>query len=204
MATLITDATLEERLRDERRAAGTDHHDEVWDGVYVMSPSPTNEHQMIVADLLMALGEAIRRPGLGVVLPGVNLAGFQGDWEQDYRVPDVAVFLQNTAAANCGTHWRGAADFLIEVISPGDLTREKIPFYSRIGVRELLMIERQPWGLELYRHQEGSLVRVGESSLASGGVLPSRVLPLEFELVPAEPRPQIRVVHPESGRAWLA
>ncbi len=203
MATLITDSTLEERLRDERRAAGADHHDEVWEGVYVISPLPNNEHQDIVTELAAVLVEAVRRPGLGRALAGVNLAGFQDDWEHDYRAPDVVVFLQNTAAENRDTHWRGAADFVVEVASPGDLTREKIPVYSRISVRELLIVERQPWGLELYCRQEGALVRVGESTLPSREVVASRVLPLEFQLVPGSSRPQIRVVHVESRREWM-
>jgi hypothetical protein len=34
-------------------------------------------------------------------------------------------------------------------------------------------------------------------------VFSSQVLPLQFQLIAGDPRPQIRVVHPESGRQWL-
>jgi hypothetical protein len=40
------------------------------------------------------------------------------------------VFLAEGKAVYCGTHWRGAADFLVEIISHGERTRDKIPFYS--------------------------------------------------------------------------
>ena len=43
MATLVIDPPLEQRLREDRHARGADHHDEVWNGVYVMTPMPNNE-----------------------------------------------------------------------------------------------------------------------------------------------------------------
>ena len=101
------------------------------------------------------------------MFPGVNLSDRDKGWEQNYREPDVAVFLRDGKAINCGTHWRGAADFLVEIISPGERTREKIPFYSSLGVVELLIIDRDPWTLELYRHQNGQLAKVGQSTLAA-------------------------------------
>ena len=93
-----------------------------------------------------------------------------------FREPDVAVFLRNTKAIDCGTHWRGAADFLVEIISPGERTREKIPFYSGIGVVELLIVDREPWTLELYCHQDGQLTKVGQSTVAAPKFSPARRL----------------------------
>ena len=88
---------------------------------------------------LFILREVIRRPRLGQVFPGVNLSDRDDDWKQNFREPDVAVFLRDGKAINHGTHWQGAADFLVEIISPGERTRDKIPFYSGIGVVELLI-----------------------------------------------------------------
>lgn len=203
MATLITDPRLEERLIEERRAAGADHHDEVWEGIYVMAPLPNNEHQELVGRLVSILDFVIGWPGSGTVAPGVNLAALAEDWEHDYRAPDVVVFLNDTKAVNCGTHWLGGADFVVEVVSPGDRSREKIPFYGRIGVRELLILDRQPWLLELYQHEAGRLKKVGQSTPDGGEVLAGRAVPLQFRLVRGGPRPQLEVRHPESSRRWL-
>ena len=60
--------------------------------------------------------------GLGKVFPGVNLAASDEDWTHDYRAPDVVVFLASGTAENRDTYWRGAADFVIEITSPGDRT----------------------------------------------------------------------------------
>lgn len=203
MAVLVTDPRIEERLKEQRRAWGADRYDEVWEGIYMMAPLPNSEHRQIVSRLVSILEEVVGWPGLGEVFPGVNLAGLEDDWEHDYRVPDVAVFLHGGSARNCDTHWRGAADFLVEIISPGDRTREKIPFYARNGVQELLVVDRQPWSLELYRQQQGRLERMGLSSLTSPEVLASAVVPLQFQLVPGEPRRRIQVTQLGSDRRWL-
>ncbi len=204
MAGLITDSRLDERLIDQRRAWGADHHDEVWEGVYMMVPLPNNEHQQIVFRLASILDEVVGDEGLGEVLPGVNLAGSAEDWEHDYRCPDVVVFLRNTKATNCDAHWRGGADFVVEVASSGDRTREKIDFYSRIGVRELLILDRHPWRLELYRQQDGRLEITGRATVTGNESLSSTVVPLRFRLVSGSTRPRIEVTHVETGRQWLA
>ena len=36
MTMLIDDPWLEEQLKEQRRAWGSDHHDEVWQGVYFL------------------------------------------------------------------------------------------------------------------------------------------------------------------------
>jgi Uma2 family endonuclease len=202
MATLILDPRLEDRLKEQRRAWGADRYDEVWEGTYMMAPMPNTEHQQIVTRLVSVLQEVVAGPGRGQVFAGVNLAGFREDWENDYRVPDVAVFLHAGAAEDRDSHWRGAADFLVEITSPGDRTREKLAFYGRIGVKELLLIERQPWSLELYRGRENRLHPVAHGA-AGGQVLASQSVPLGFQLVAGEARPEIQVTHPEAGRAWM-
>jgi len=203
MATLITDPVWEEQLRLEREQSGADRYDEVWEGVYVMTPIANDEHQQIVVRLAAILQDILGWPGLGEVRPGINLSDRLDDWKSDYRAPDIAVFLPGGKAENCGTHWRGAADFLAEITSAGDRTHEKIPFYSRLGVRELLVVDRSTWTLELYRWRAGGLKRVGKSSLDKPDLLRSKVVPLRFRLVAGAARPNIEVTHAESGRSWL-
>jgi Uma2 family endonuclease len=198
MAALVTEPNLE-----QRRAWGADRHDEVWEGVYVMAPLPNNEHQEIVGQLVAILEFLVGWPGLAKVFPGVNLAGLTEDWEHDYRAPDVVVFLKDTLAQSCDTHWRGGADLVVEVLSVGDRGREKIPFYSRIGVRELLIIDRHPWSLELYRRQGNRLELFGRSDLDHHAALTSETVPLQFRLVAGSPRPRVQVTHVDRGQTWM-
>ncbi|HAK94270.1 MAG TPA: hypothetical protein DCM87_04535 [Planctomycetes bacterium] len=203
MSMMILDAELEARLRAQRRMWGADKFDEVWGGVYMMAPLLNDEHQEIVARLIRVFEEVLGDAGLARVRAGVNLAGLDADdWTLDFRVPDVAVFLRDTAAENCDTHWRGPADFLIEVTSPGDRTREKLSFYANLGVKEVLLVERAGWSLELFRHDGAELKPVGVSSLDAPGVVRSGTVPFTFELLDGDKRPAVRVTHVESARRW--
>jgi hypothetical protein len=202
MATLIADPWLEEELKEKRRAWGIDGHDEVWDGVYFIPPRLDNEHQKLVAGLGAFLYTSVDTAGLGEAFMGVNLARLANNWEHDYRVPDVAAFLKETAATDCNAFWQGAADFLIEIITPGDRTYEKLPFYSRLGVRELLIVDRRPWKLELYRRGETELEHVGASTPPQSDVLASVIVPLRFQLVASQPRPRIEISDAETGQHW--
>lgn len=204
MTMLVLDPYVEGRLVAERKASGADRYDEVWEGVYMMTPIPNTEHQRIVARLTSILLEIIDWPELGEVCAGVNLSRADiEDWTQDYRVPDVAVLLHGSRGEDCDTHWRGGVDFLVEVTSPGDRAREKIPFYSRIGVVELLLLDRQSWTLELYRREKDELQKVGQSDVDGDEALASAAVPLTFQLVSGQRRPQIKVTHVESGRDWM-
>ena len=150
MATIIRDTELEQRLQAERAACGADRYDEVWEGVYVMSSMPNDEHQMIVNELTSILQDLIGWPGLGHVRPGVNVSDRTEGWQANYRVPDVAVFLNQTKAKNHSSFWFGGPDLAIEVVSPNDQTLDKVDFYAAVATRELLVIHRDPWQLALY------------------------------------------------------
>jgi Uma2 family endonuclease len=201
MTVLIHDPQLETRLKRQREASGADRLDEVWEGVYTMTPMPNDEHQRIVMGISGVFLVTIGWTGLGEVRAGVNLSDRGEDWAGDYRIPDVAVFLHDGRAKNHGTHWSGG-DLLVEITSPDDRTREKIPFYARLGVEELLILDREPWSLELYRLENRQFVLAGTSRPESGDILASARVPLRFQLVPGDSRPKLNVSH-HDGRSWL-
>jgi Uma2 family endonuclease len=202
MAALIQDIDLSRRLIAERKRLGHDRFDEVWEGVYVMNPLANWEHQVLVGDLTMCLGSVIRDSRLGQVLPGVNVSDREHGWEKNFRCPDVAVFLNDTRAVNCGAFAFGGPDFAVEIVSPGDRSREKLDFYAKVGTRELLIVDRKPWALELDRLEGDALTRVGKSTLTKGDWLTSEVVPLKFRLVAGKSRPEIEAVHGATRKKW--
>ena len=203
MVLLLTDPEVEKRLRDEREATGADIYDEVWDGVYVMPPMPNDEHQKMVAGLTSVLQTVLGWPGLGEVRAGVNVSDREADWRSNYRIPDVAVFLNGGNARNLGTHWLGGPDFAVEIISTYDRTLEKIPFYASIGMRELLLVGREPLRLELLRLEGGRLTAVAQSSPERPDVIASQVVPLTFRLLPDLDLPRIQVTHRDGEPGWV-
>jgi Uma2 family endonuclease len=139
---------------------------------------------------------------LGKAFAGVNISDREDDWELNFRVPDVAVVLSDGRARFCKTHYCGGPDFLAEVVSQSDLSRDKIPFYGQIGVRELLLIDRFPWALELYGLRDNAMTLSGRSTVEEPALLVSAVLPLSFCLLRGESRPQIEVVHQDGFQRW--
>ncbi len=176
--------------------------DEVWDGVYQLMPLWDNEHQAIRGKLTSLLDLRVFSGDRAAVRLGVNISDRDGDWTQNYRCPDIVVFLPNTQGINRSDYWLGGPDFAVEILSANDRAREKIPFYARVGTREVLLIDRDPWALELYRLREGRLERVGRSTLDAPEMLTSEVVPLRFRLVPGEDRPRIDVTHVDGVPSW--
>lgn len=207
MPLLVLDPYEQKRLIARRRKLGQDHHDEVWDGVYVMSPLVDDIHQAIATRLAGILDLLVGLPPGTDVRAGINVTDDPTNWKQNFRCPDVAVFLADTKATCQETHWLGGPDFAVEIRSRGDRSRKKLPFYAKIGTRELLIIDRHPsWALELYRLQpEGTLASTGRATLEVPHPLTSEVLPLTFTLEPnpSNPkRPQILLSRQNPTHQW--
>lgn len=203
MVVHVNDPLLEQHLKAERQLTGADRFDEVWEGIYMMAPLADDEHQELQARLTAVFQTVVGWSGLGLVRAGVNVSDRDDDWRFNYRCPDVVVFLPNTTAQNKGSHWLGGPDFAVEIVSRYDRSRDKLSFYADVSVRELLLVDRSPWALELYRLDNGRLVLDATSTLANPQVLRSQLMPLSFKLIPSSPRPVIEVLHSDGKQRWL-
>jgi Uma2 family endonuclease len=193
---------LKELIRD-RRAVGGDRYDEVWDGVYVMSPRADVEHQELATEFAFAIKQSLEPDRTARISAGTNVSDRSDRWERNFRIPDVAVFLPGNPAEDRGTHWFGGPDFLVEIRSKGDRSRRKFAFYAGVGVREFMVLDRRPWAIQLYRRDGDAWLLTGESNRQNGQVLKSDVLPLTFQLIDDSPRPKILLQHSSDGRKWL-
>ena len=134
-----------ERWLEERRKAGADRWDEVWEGVLHLVPPPSSWHQRFGLKLARTLAPIGEAKGLeasyetGLYRPGTG--------ETDYRVPDL-VFARPEQISPRGVE--GAADLVVELLSEDDESRAKLPFYAEVGVREVLLIDPDTRDLELY------------------------------------------------------
>jgi Uma2 family endonuclease len=203
MALMVLDPAMERRIKAEREASGLDRYDEVWEGVYMMAPLANTEHQDLQSGLAAAIRNAVGWNEPIHVQAGANVSDREDDWTHNYRIPDVVVVYSGSTARDCGTHWCGGPDFCAEIASPGDRSRDKLDFYAGIGVRELLLVDRNPWTLELCRLIAGRLDRDGLSDVNNPEALVSTVVPVSFRLVPGTRRPAIEVVHRDGVQRWL-
>jgi Uma2 family endonuclease len=205
MALVSLEPSELKRLIRQRRTTGADRFDEVWDGVYVMAPLADNEHQSLGLNTAIALKDALDSVENVQIFAGCNVSDRPAKrWKWNYRCPDVAVSLPSNPAQDRKTHWFGGPDFAAEIISRFDRSREKFGFYRSVGVRELLLVDRYPWGLELYRRDEIDWTLAGRSTLvAPGKGILSNVLNVSFRLVVGRARPQIEITRKKPSRTWL-
>lgn len=69
--------------------------------------------------------------------------------------------------------------------------------------REVMVLNRDPWELELYQLKDGELVLVGRSKPGSRpAVFASVSLPISLQLKARKPRPTIVVTHTQTKQVW--
>ena len=165
MRTLLSDplpAEVEAFL-ERRKHLGQDRKDEVWEGVLHVVPAPSHRHSSLGAQVKAHLRAPAAAARL-TVTDDFNL----GDAE-DFRVPDGG--LHRPGAAEM---WHPTAALTLEILSPGDETWQKLPFYAAHGVDEVLIVdpeEREIHWLALaagtYQPVERSgLIELGPQTLA--------------------------------------
>ncbi len=113
-----------------RRALDLDRSDEMWEGEYHVVPAPHPWHSYIETQLTVLLDAPARAAGL------VGLGGFNLGEKDDFRVPDVGYVRGVPDQA-----YVPAAAIVVEILSPGDETWEKFPFYAGHGVEELCIVD---------------------------------------------------------------
>jgi Uma2 family endonuclease len=156
MPTLVMDPPPAEidALLEHRRRLGLDHRDEVWEGVLHMNPPPSHGHERLLAFLIRVLGPHADAAGLEIT-GGIGI-GVQND----FRVPDLA--LHRPGAAE---QWHPTAALVIEIVSPGDESWEKLPFYAAHDVDEILIVDPEEHAVHWLRLSDGEY-RVGGPSIA--------------------------------------
>jgi Uma2 family endonuclease len=149
-----------EDLRERRRRSGLDRRDEVWEGVLHMVPAPSGPHSSIEWQLAQMLRPLAQQAGLHAG-GGFNL----GADEHDYRVPDGG--LHRTPPL--GT-WHPTAALVLEIVSPGDESWEKLPFYADHGVEEALIVDPQQRSISWLGLAGGEYRPIDRSGLIDLGV----------------------------------
>jgi Uma2 family endonuclease len=135
----------------ERHRRGADRFDEMWEGVLHMAPAPAYEHQRIVSAIDRFLGPLCERRGRGVLAIAINVFN-ETSAAPDYRIPDFTFIASGRDGLLARDGVRGGApDAVIEIRSPDDETYDKLPFFARLGVREVIVVDRDTRRPEIFR-----------------------------------------------------
>ncbi len=116
---------------------------ELIDGVVVMSPSPTAQHQQLIMEIAYQIAAFLDQSPVGRVFPelDINLRAALNR-EVVYR-PDV-VYVSKERADIIQKHVMGAPDVLVEIISPDSRQYDSVTKkndYEAAGVREYWLID---------------------------------------------------------------
>jgi len=95
----------------------------------------------------------------------------------NYRVPDLALVHPDRVSKR---GIEGGAALLVEILSPDDESRDKLPFYARIGVSEVWLLEPNTRTIEVLSLQHQELV----TQVAIAGRVRSPLLGIELATVP--------------------
>lgn len=122
-----------EEFLEQRHTYGQDKCDEVWDGVLHMPPLPSSAHARRSLDLAVALIPISERRGLQVWGDCTGIV----EHNQNYRIPDAMI----ARPEHTRSHGLSSAELVVEMLSPNDEAREKLPFYAARGVKEIWLID---------------------------------------------------------------
>lgn len=150
-----------ESLLAERRRAGADRRDEMWEGVLHMVPPASGPHQRLNAALNEVFGPLARVNGL---VPHVEAGLFRAP--DDYRVPDQC-YARPDQLSERGVE---GAVLIVELLSPGDETYDKLDWYAAAGVDEVLVVDPDTRTPELFVRRGGRMVLSAAARLSSLGV----------------------------------
>ena len=93
---------------------------------------------------------------------------------------------------------------MVEIISDGERPDAKFGFYAAVNTREVLIVNRDPWYVELFQLHGGRLTSAGRSDAANPAAVASSVLPLTFRLGEGPRRLVVEVTHTTTGQNWNA
>ncbi len=89
------------------------------------------------------------RPRGAKVYHQINVASV-GGWPHDYRIPDLVLLAADRFGIDHDEYFEGPPTVVVEIHSPGDEAYEKMPFYAKLGVPEMWIIDRDTKVPEVY------------------------------------------------------
>jgi Uma2 family endonuclease len=141
---------------------------ELSEGELIMPPHPTETHQRVVLNLVLAFQSFVEDHNLGIIrfapLP-VRL------WPDKIREPDI-LFVSHEHADRVGEQAYGPPDLVVEVISASTRRTdrvEKFVEYARAGISEYWLVDSEAQSIEVFVLEDDAYIllvkaRLGEQA----------------------------------------
>jgi Uma2 family endonuclease len=155
--------------------------------VFRMSPAPNREHQTISRNIFLAIGNFLRHNPCQVFSApfDVRLPRKSRKDEDIITVvqPDICVICDASKLDDRGAI--GAPDIVVEILSPGNSTRElkeKYEVYEEAGVQEYWIVSPQDVTCSVYSLENGKFLlrlKATKADTVHSGILPGFSLKVE-------------------------
>jgi Uma2 family endonuclease len=142
-------ADVSEAILKHRNLTGADRFDEMWEGVLHMPPMPNRLHQDLEGSLEAYLRMIWAPVRSAKVYHQINLSAI-GAWPHNYRIPDLLMLLPERFAIDRNEYFEGAPNVVVEIHSPDDESYDKLPFYAKLSVPEVWILDRDTCEPEIY------------------------------------------------------
>ncbi len=124
---------------------------EIIEGVLYATNPPNFEHQLVLSELILHLGNYVHETGIGYVIPAL----FEVHLSQSTRPvqPDMIFFKTERLPRGDAIFFDGAPELIIEVLSPATLRTDqvvKFTAYEQAGVPEYWMINPKSHLVQVY------------------------------------------------------
>ncbi|CAN5257406.1 hypothetical protein BH20ACT16_BH20ACT16_01550 [soil metagenome] len=125
-----------------------------------MVPAPSQAHADIAQQLAVILDGPARDAGLWPTMHEFNV----GESDHDYRIPDGGLHRERL-----GGVWHATAALVVEIVSPGDESWDKLRFYAAHSVDEVLIVDPRERGVHWLASAEDGYRPVDRSALIALG-----------------------------------
>lgn len=169
---------VDPKLLEQRRRSGADLWDEMWEGVLHMVPPPAERHQLLGAKLCAVLLPIAETLGLRLVQ---HIGLYRAD--DDYRGPDLAAYRPDQTSRR---GLEAAAELVIEIVSPGDESREKVPWFAALAIRDIFLIDRDTLDVERFEPRDGRPIQTDHTRSEALGCTIERVDDSTLRIITAD------------------
>jgi len=150
---------------------------EIIDGEHYVSPGANTKHQIVSANLFLALGTFVRHHQLGRVFhPRYDVVLS----DTDIVEPDVLFVSNARAHLITKTNLRGAPDLVIEVLSEAHRREDEIlkkRRYELFGVLEYWIVDPELETVKIYRRSGEVFAPAAITGTEDGGTITTPLLP---------------------------
>jgi Uma2 family endonuclease len=148
---------------------------ELINGVVIMSPSPTNRHQIVSLEIATQIRVFVKSHPIGIVSYEIDVELKDSHGECIIYRPDI-IIVAHPRAAKTMQQVTLPPDLIVEVISPHSRPQDTITKksdYERNGVTEYWLIDWNRETTTFYRLRDGAYVEI----LCEGDQFPSLAVP---------------------------